>query len=256
MSEKPFIPPVPALPKYAHDPYNKSERGYGYNPASVPSHQQQHQHNAYPAQPYIDPPIQEGQDEPVHRSDPNDSSTPLNQNSDEFISQSSILPSRPRRSVARMAVAESAAANAFADPIHRYQPKKPSPLALKAAEEKKKKAASNEEPLRPIDTNIQEPLVESSDGYLANEEDRTSRQLSGEWGVALGSPTDDGSSQAQQKYGSGAGPAQSRYSDDPYLSVTGWNRVPSGQYSTDPYSMYHDGQQEEVDDYGATKRSV
>lgn len=212
---------------------------------------QQTQPNLYPAQPHLEPPINEGQADSFRQSESTESAAALNPGQDDFISKSSILPPKPSRSVARMAVAESAAANAFVDPIHRYQPKKPSPLALKAAEEKRKAAASRGENLRAIDTNTEETLSRPNDYYASNEEDHASRQISGEWGVALGSPNNDGSFAAQQ-YGTNPGPAQSRYSNDPYLSTgQGQNRAPSGQYTSDPYAAYHDGQQEQQ---GAAKR--
>jgi len=239
MGEKEFIPPVPTIPKHPHDPHTKSEKGYGYNGA--PNQNQYSEPKPYPAQPPIEAPIHEEQGDHLHPSESNDSTAPLNYGNDEFVSKSSILPSRPSRSVARMAVAESAAANAFVDPIHRYQPKKPSPLALKAAEEKKLR--SQGEPLRPLDTNMQETLTGPNDRLIPNEDDHAARKLSGEWGVALGSPNHDGSFAAQQ-YGSSSGPTRTSYSNEPYLAAAAQNRAPSGQYTTDPYSIYHDGGQQ------------
>lgn len=212
---------------------------------------QQQQYNQYPTQPPIEEPIHEEPVDGVPSSDSKDSTTPLTSGQNELISKTSILPSRPSRSVARMAVAESAAANAFVDPLHRYQPKKPSPLALKAAE--KEAAAANRARgnyLQPLDTNIEETLAGPNDYAAEADTDmQEARQRSGEWGVALGSPNTDGSFTNQQ-YG---GPTQgSFYSIDPYLTAEPQNRAPSGQYSVDPYSAYHDGQQ--VDYHSMTKR--
>jgi hypothetical protein len=71
--------------------------------------------------------------------------------------------------------------------------------------------------------------------------------VSGEWGVALGSPNHDPSAQfsfadqqqQHSQYVSESGKDVSRYSNDPYLSAH-QNRVPSGHYSNDPYAGYHD----------------
>ena len=66
--------------------------------------------------------------------------------------------------------------------------------------------------------------------------------VSGEWGVALGSPNHDPSAQFSfadsQQQQSGAQNV-SRYSNDPYLSAH-QQRAPSGVYSNDPYAGYHD----------------
>lgn len=62
--------------------------------------------------------------------------------------------------------------------------------------------------------------------------------MSGEWGVALGSPNHDTSvSFADQQQSASA---MNRYSNDPYLTANPAQRVPSGQYSNDPYAGYHD----------------
>lgn len=158
-----------------------------------------------------------------------------------------------------MAVAESAAASASADPLQRYQPKKPSPLALKAAEEKRAASRARGEHLQPLDTNNEETLAGPNDRLGPDGGTPDARQLSGEWGVALGSPNND-SSFASQQLGHG-GPAQSRYSNDPYLSAAGQDRAPSGQYSVDPYAIYHNGQQQQqqhhqqqMDYHAAAKR--
>jgi len=71
--------------------------------------------------------------------------------------------------------------------------------------------------------------------------------MSGEWGVALGSPNHDPSAQfsfadqqqQHSQYTTESGKDVSRYSNDPYLSAH-QNRVPSGHYSNDPYAGYHD----------------
>ena len=245
IEEKGFIPPVPTLSKNAHDLYSKSEAGYGYTSTPGPvSHYSQSQ-KSYSSQPHLESPVHEDPQRGIHPLGSNDSMSHLNSGTNESMSKSSILPSRPSRSVARMAVAESAAANASADPLQRYQPKKPSPLALKAAEERKAANLDRKEPFRSHDTNAEETLAGSNEHLEASERERQSRQLSGEWGVALGSPNNDGSfASQQQQYGSEAGPIHSRYSNDPYLAAAGQSRVPSGQYSTDPYASYHDGQQQ------------
>lgn len=65
--------------------------------------------------------------------------------------------------------------------------------------------------------------------------------MSGEWGVALGSPNHDTSASFADQQSSATGNMNvSRYSNDPYLSANPNQRAPSGQYSNDPYAGYHD----------------
>jgi hypothetical protein len=68
--------------------------------------------------------------------------------------------------------------------------------------------------------------------------------MSGEWGVALGSPNHDPAfsfqdQQSQYLATNQQGSNVSRYSNDPYLSAH-QPRAPSGHYSNDPYAGYHD----------------
>ncbi|CAD6572374.1 MAG: hypothetical protein TREMPRED_000509 [Tremellales sp. Tagirdzhanova-0007] len=248
--EKDIIPTVPILPKNAHDPHGKTERSYGFNGTPIPN--QQGHSKSYHVQPAIEGPPHNGQSDQFHPSASNDTSAPSSSSQEEFVSKSSILPNRPSRSVARMAAADSAAASAFADPIHRYQPKKPSPLALKAAEDKRAAAEGRGQALRQLDTNAQETLAGPNDYLGPYSDGRVARQNSGEWGVALGSPNNDGSFAWQQDRSHPGGPDSKRYSNDPYLSAVEQNRAPSGQYSIDPYALYHDGQQ--VDYHSAAKK--
>jgi hypothetical protein len=136
-----------------------------------------------------------------------------------------------------VAVADSAAATAGLDANVRYQPKKPSPLALKAMEDKKKAEAAR--------YGDQEMLAVPGQ-YQQGGGGGGRNVMSGEWGVALGSPNHDPSAQfsfadqqqQQSQYvNDGSGKDVSRYSNDPYLAQ---NRVPSGHYSNDPYAGYHD----------------
>jgi hypothetical protein len=107
----------------------------------------------------------------------------------------------------------------------RWRPNKPSPLALKAQQQKL--AGGAQETLAP-------------EGYHAPVSSGNTRATSGEWGVALGSPNNDGSFPPEVHYSLSAGAAQSGYAQDPYLSASNANRAPSGQYSHDPYAAYHD----------------
>lgn len=231
--EKGPIAPVPVLLKHAHNSPAKSEQAYGHN-TTVQHHDQP---NPYPSQPHIDQPHPTDLGHPIQPSMSDLSTTPLtaSRTDEPPISK----PSKPSRSVARVAAAEKAAANSLADPNSRYQPKKPSPLAL-AAEKKANEArgmSHGHGPSRSRDANAQESLTVPGDNpYSGNDGQKARSVVSGEWGVALGSPDNDGSFAAQQRYS--AGP--NRYSSDPYLGAPDTKRAPSGHYSSDPYAAYHD----------------
>jgi hypothetical protein len=255
IDEKGFITPLPILPK---DTYGKSERVYGY----PQQHQQQHQPDPYtqvqggiqdangaaPSYSYpVQPTIEHVEDPNIH-SATGSTQPPVLENES---GNSSATPARPSRSTARVAAADNAAAREAADPISRYRPNKPSPLALKAEQEKAANSASNLGYGRPADDRLETLAPEGyqhnqapSDGYAP-----TARATSGEWGVALGSPNNDGTfghdqSYAQaQGYSFTAGAQQAAFPQDPYLSAAGaggYNpRAPSGQYTSDPYASYH-----------------
>ena len=163
-----------------------------------------------------------------------------------------------------MAVAERAAASAFGDPSTRHQPKKPSPLAVKVQQQAADAAPRcGDGPFRrsadqgPSPFNDGNAVQDTSFEYDSYDERPSSpvsdygrgqsgdwsggRQVSGEWGVAMGSPAHDQSFEAQQQSGRG------RYSGDPYLGVPGQQpagtRGKSGVYGTDPYEVYHDAEE-------------
>ncbi|WWC72634.1 uncharacterized protein I206_106598 [Kwoniella pini CBS 10737] len=274
INEKGFIPPVPALPKHAatQDPYK--ERGYGYSELSQPPQQLNQVENGggafgYSTQPTLDqqqysydqygqPLLQQQQQEQQQGYDPrqvyghsraksNDSSNPSN----PFSSTNSAVPDLPpsqeesskisspapprnekssKRAQARMNLADSAAANASVDPNLRHQPKKPSPLALaKAAEAAQYNHDQKMEHLAPPNN-----LPSYSSGGNIDNSIGGNRATSGEWGVALGSPNNDGNFstnvQANQNQ---------RYSisQDPYAPDN--QRGKSGMYAQDPYAAYH-----------------
>ncbi|OCF41242.1 hypothetical protein I317_04900 [Kwoniella heveanensis CBS 569] len=317
ISEKGFVPPVPALPKYAvqqgQDPFK--ERGYGYNnPSSAlaPASGGGGGAFGYATQPGFEtgsvtygydqygqpiPQFDSGekyghahgydQDKAQAQAQPhgyhrrsvsNDSSNPSNPfGSNAYPAekqsvvpsvvepdQSEPEPASPtkeqqapartekscKRAQARMAVAESAAANASVDPAYRHQPKKPSPLALAAAQKKAAEAEAEAE-ARAAGT---ETLAPPGYGNQPSGNDASNRQVSGEWGVALGSPNNDGQfdinrrpsqSQSQVQHAvrqASASVSASGYNDDPYLQQ---QRAKSGQYSEDPYAAYHGGDEEQ-----------
>ena len=201
---------MPALPKQAHQPsqysYGKPEQGYGYShqehygqhqlqQQQYPEHQQSYDQQAY--QNYAPQPTQMDH----YRGEPVDTSAqqygysdpqPLAQQSrappvlEQPITEPEPAPvavaepSRPAksssRSAARIAAAEKAAEASHGDINTRYQPKKPSPLAVKAAAERQ--AAAEQQ---------QQQQYLNADPYAVG----AGRQVSGEWGVALGSPTHD-----------------------------------------------------------------
>ncbi|ORY31241.1 hypothetical protein BCR39DRAFT_558269 [Naematelia encephala] len=150
-------------------------------------------------------------------------------------------PSKPRKAATRMAVAESAAATASADPVARYQPKKPSPLAVPGTPQPGTPGSPgyhlSPEEIAALASEQQQRL---SVGGVSNK----GRAVSGEWGVALGSPTHDDSFSQQQQQGG------YEYMRDPYLDP----RAKSGVYTEDPYAAYHGGDDEEDDDgYGQSQ---
>jgi hypothetical protein len=262
LAEKDVIPPVPALPKHypTHgEKQSPASGGYGY----AQQQPQQGYGHAYGADPYYQPPAadvpraqyphgyapQPTIDGPIsatysdHSANSGNSSasasTSATSTSDPSTSTKEKKTSPTKsgsRSTARVAVADSAAATAGLDANVRYQPKKPSPLALKAMEDKKKAEAAR--------YGDQEMLAVPEQYQQGNGGGRN--VMSGEWGVALGSPNHDPSAQfsfadqqqQQSQYvNEGSGKDVSRYSNDPYLAQ---NRVPSGHYSNDPYAGYHD----------------
>ncbi|WVN89811.1 uncharacterized protein L203_105041 [Cryptococcus depauperatus CBS 7841] len=126
----------------------------------------------------------------------------------------------PKKSRAgpRIAAAESAAANASVDPMYRHKPSKPSPLAIKAEQQKN-------------------PFFSGSENLDSSTDVGRSNVKSDEWGVALGSPDRDNAfSDSQAAVLDRA--AKSDYSQDPYLSKR--HQTQSGMYSQDPYASYHD----------------
>ncbi|WVW80777.1 hypothetical protein I302_102763 [Kwoniella bestiolae CBS 10118] len=265
INEKGFVPPVPTLPKHAatQDPYK--ERGYGYS--GQPQQQQQpqpHQNGGafgYTTQPGLEaPPTSYGYDQygqtivqqPQQgygghsRAKSSDSTNPSNPFSNSNSAVPDLPPTSPtkeepqsqppakgekssKRAQARMNIADSAAANASVDPAYRHQPKKPSPLALAAAE--RKAAEARMEHLAP-------PGEQSLPPYDNGNAPGANRATSGEWGVALGSPNNDGQFDFNRQQ------QQGQYDDheDPYAQA---QRAKSGMYAEDPYASYH-GDEEDV----------
>nr|XP_031862585.1 uncharacterized protein CI109_002083 [Kwoniella shandongensis]KAA5529657.1 hypothetical protein CI109_002083 [Kwoniella shandongensis] len=281
LSEKGLVPPVPVLTRnaaptpHAQDPH--AEKGYGYPTSpTYPNGGQQAYGAPAPAdqgwqtQPGIEqPPVNYNYDQygqpipsqtygnetasygqqsntaPVTVEEPI-STTPASSSGEEKT------PRKGGRAVARMAAAESAAANAAVDPAYRHKPNKPSPLAIKAQQEKEAAAAAAAAMARQhspfySEQERMETLQPPQDEYASRSQGGAggSRQVvSGEWGVALGSPNGDGSFSTQQQQNLGG---QSEYKEDPYLQA---KRAQSGQYSTDPYGSYHDdGQGGDGDEY-------
>ncbi|KAK8850583.1 hypothetical protein IAR55_004502 [Kwoniella newhampshirensis] len=276
VSEKGLIPPVPVLPRAAapaprsHDPYNADGPGYptsptyrnGNDPAygtaaeqgwqTQPGIDQPQQidygYDQYgqpiPSQTYGTEPLSYGHaDEkpaaPVHIEEP--ISAP--------VSAEEKTPRKPGRAVARMAAAENAAANAAVDPAYRHKPNKPSPLALKAQQEKEAAAAAAAAARQNSPFYSEQEKMETLSATPQEHDRRStgngggSRQVvSGEWGVALGSPDGNSSLSTQQEQLGG----QSQYKEDPYLQA---KRAQSGQYSTDPYGSYHGGEDDDGDEY-------
>ncbi|WVQ86099.1 hypothetical protein IAT38_008267 [Cryptococcus sp. DSM 104549] len=185
-------------------------------------------------------------------SSSNSASSPTS--ADALADEEKAKPSKKAsRATARMAVAESAAANAAVSPAFRHKPSKPSPLAIKAQQEREAAAAAAAdnggkawaapagEDRGPF---YSEPEEMDAD-YLAPAGGRANA-TSGEWGVALGSPDGDDTFADQQAApythgdsGSVRSGSASSYREDPYLKKKA--QTQSGMYSEDPYAMYHGG---------------
>ncbi|WRT70757.1 uncharacterized protein IL334_007756 [Kwoniella shivajii] len=223
---------------YATQPGLEQDLQYGYDQYGQPISQGYNNNNNNPQEKYRH-----------QRSKSNDSSNPANPfsntnsaapvtlaapiNQKEEQGQAQPLPVKneksSKRAMARMKVADSAAANASADPAYRHQPKKPSPLAIAAAEAKAKQLAesnnNNMEHLAPPNESSLPPYESQGQGN----NDSRGKAVSGEWGVALGSPNNDGhfnfnSQQPQVEQ------------EDPYLKA---QKIKSGLYTQDPYAAYH-----------------
>lgn len=255
--EKDVVPPVPALPKHypatekqhgygyaghpqqqlQHDQYGQQQ--YGYAQDQHHQHQQYHQQNQYQTQPTID----ENPTSPTYSDNSNSSSSGSQSSTTPLTKEKKTSPTKSgSRSVARVAVADSAAATAGLDANVRYQPKKPSPLALKAMEKQNARNEWAEGPFRPGSGGHEEMLADQNQQQQQGQGQAQGRNvMSGEWGVALGSPNHDTSASFAEQQASAAA-NNNRYSNDPYLSAAnaGGQRAPSGQYSNDPYAGYHD----------------
>lgn len=261
MGEKDVIPPVPALPKHYPPTAEKQQQQYGYgyqqqpDPYGQMQYQQQQQYGGEQQQQqyHTQPTIDNGPISPTY----SDHSTGSGPSSSGSGSSSAPLVKEPKktsptksgsRSTARVAVADSAAASAGLDPAVRYQPKKPSPLALKAMEKQKAENEWGQGPFRSNSTGAgtgadgdQETLNDGQANDQSQPRQPGRNVMSGEWGVALGSPNHDTSASfADQQSSASAAAAGNRFSNDPYLSANPNNRAPSGQYSNDPYAGYHD----------------
>lgn len=281
----PPLPPVATLNKeYGYDQQQQQHGGYSYpmdqygRPLPVDDgydayDQNQNQYGQNPVQPSID--------------NYGASSDPFNQPLSEQDQPEEYKPNGPApapstsktssRGAKRVEAAENAAAREQADPMTRYRPNKPSPLALAAAEKKRLEAESNAAmTLSPTSGyNNRASMLKSPQSTGSNWEyqeelttpndpDYTSRrsedygassggngrQVSGQWGVAGG--TVESSGYSADGHQSGA------YVNDPYLSTGGngeeSHRAPSGQYTTDPYAGYHGGAV--GDGYGGKKAKV
>ncbi|WWC92368.1 uncharacterized protein L201_007325 [Kwoniella dendrophila CBS 6074] len=260
-------------PQQPQQPQQQYQQDYGYNTQpGLEENQQQYQYDQY-GQPILSPQGQNQYDYNHHqqqqgerpqyghtRVKSNDSSNPSNPFSNANSATESTSPTKEeqpqppiknekssKRAQARMNLADSAAANANVDAAFRHQPKKPSPLALAAAE--KKLAEANAPKMEHLAPPSNLPAYSSTDDNNGNAPG-ANRATSGEWGVALGSPNNDGkfdfNRQQQQQ------PQQVDYqyedSEDPYLQQ---QRGKSGVYAQDPYASYHgnDNDDEQGDVY-------
>ncbi|ODN99564.1 hypothetical protein L198_03408 [Cryptococcus wingfieldii CBS 7118] len=153
-----------------------------------------------------------------------ESSVPSPKRSKSEEKQSSSQSRKGSRAVARMAVADNAAAAASVDPMYRHKPSKPSPLAIKAQQEREAAVAQ-----RVLDD--QNPFYAEPDELTPV--DSRANAAWGEWGVALGTPTE----------GTPFSDSQAAVLED---NVYGnGNQTQSGLYTQDPYALYHDDDEDE-----------
>ncbi|KIR56375.1 hypothetical protein I315_01440 [Cryptococcus gattii Ru294] len=195
--------------------------------------------------------ISNGNVPPPRSSDEEKSST-------SSSSSPSKKSSKNSRATARMAVAESAAANASVDRMFRHKPSKPSPLAIKAQQERDaQNAKGGGDPLTRISSDeTANPFNTESEGLYPAADSRAVNATSGEWGVALGSPDEEDTfadSQAAVLDGSDRR-EKSNYSEDPYLRKKA--QTTSGLYSQDPYALYHEEEEEDADRYHNAAESM
>lgn len=195
--------------------------------------------------------ISNGSVPPPRSSDEEKSST-------SSSSSPSKKSSKNSRATARMAVAESAAANASVDRMFRHKPSKPSPLAIKAQQERDaQNAKGGGDPLTRISSDeTANPFNTESEGLYPAADSRAVNATSGEWGVALGSPDEEDTfadSQAAVLDGSDRR-EKNNYSEDPYLRKKA--QTTSGLYSQDPYALYHEEEEEDSDRYHNAAESM
>lgn len=130
----------------------------------------------------------------------------------------------------------------------RHKPSKPSPLAIKAQQERDAQNAKGGDPLTRISSDeTANPFNTESEGFYPAADSLPANATSGEWGVAFGSPDEEDAfadSQAAVLDGSYRR-EKSNYSEDPYLRKK--TQTTSGLYSQDPYALYHEGEEDEED---------
>lgn len=149
-----------------------------------------------------------------------------------------------------MAVAESAAANASMNRMFRHKPSKPSPLAIKAQQEREALAATTDPLSRISADETSNPFNTESEGLYPTAADSSRANApSGEWGVALGSPDEEDTFADSQAAVLDSGlyhGAKSSYSEDPYIEKKAQTK--SGMYSQDPYALYHEQEEEKEEE--------
>ena len=270
------VPPVPTLDKEAGYGYGGPAPGqtaYGYNAIASPpaaarnidySQQRKSMSPTSPISPrgYADQYIaaiaeEEADQDPYgdqHEVDLKDGAGEMehqqHQHQQQTLSPESKSSSnsggKSSRSTKRVVAAESAAAREHGDPNERWKPSKPSPLAAAKAQEEAAKAqqaasayaygGSYGQPAGYADDHLDnangpsEGLIVSHDAYNGGHAfDQTTQQ------------------QQQQQYGYATTERQSgQWSSEPQVQAQGDPstspiRGHSGQYTTDPYAGYHNG---------------
>ncbi|WVR08666.1 hypothetical protein IAU60_005724 [Kwoniella sp. DSM 27419] len=238
-------PPLESGVTYGYDQYGQPIPQYG---GGAQHRRSMSNDSANPANPFGSNAYAATDRQAQRRPQPEPEPEPQHQTQSQPQVKADDQPARgeksSRRAAARMAAAESAAASASVDPAYRHQPKKPSPLALAAAERKAAEEAAAAAAAAGGGYGQMETLGVPGQASSAGD---PARQVSGEWGVALGSAVHDGSYDDNRRVSNGA--TQRGYAADPYLQQQ-HPRGKSGQYGDDPYSAYHgDAGEEDGDAY-------
>jgi hypothetical protein len=266
------VPPVPTLDKEAGYGYGQPAHGYGYGgpagqtaygynaitspPAAARNidYSQQRTSPTSPISPrgYADQYIaaiaeEEGDQDPYgdqHEVDLKDGADGKEPQAPEAKAVVTNGSGKPSRSTKRVEAAESAAAREHGDPNERWKPAKPSPLAAaKAQEEAAAAAAAAKQGGYAYGASYGQPAGYADDHLDGN--NGASEGLIVSHDPYNGGHAFNQASPEQQQYGyASTERASGQWSTEPQVQngqSTSPTRGQSGQYTTDPYAGYHNG---------------